>query len=62
MLNQYEQLKGRLQDLRAWVGSITLLLDSEGCNNETDTDSLKHHLQQYKVGAPPILKWVFIIL
>lgn len=62
MLSQHEQLEGRLQDLRAWVGSTNLLLSSKEYNDETNTDSLKHRLQQFEVGSPPILKCVFIVL
>ncbi|KAB1269108.1 Microtubule-actin cross-linking factor 1; isoforms 1/2/3/5 [Camelus dromedarius] len=46
VLNQYEQLESKLQDLRAWVGNTHLLLNSEDYDNETDADSLNHNLQQ----------------
>ncbi|XP_034505673.1 microtubule-actin cross-linking factor 1 isoform X15 [Ailuropoda melanoleuca] len=48
VLSQHEQLEGRLQDLRAWVGSTNLLLSSKEYNDETNTDSLKHCLQQFE--------------
>ncbi|XP_072579852.1 microtubule-actin cross-linking factor 1 isoform X9 [Vulpes vulpes] len=48
VLSQYEQLEGRLQDLRIWVGDTNLLLNSKEYNDETDTDSLRHCLQQYE--------------
>ena len=62
MLSQHEQLEGRLQDLRIWVGDTNLLLNSKEYNDETDTDSLRHCLQQYEVGSLPILKCIFIVL
>ncbi|KAB0404951.1 hypothetical protein E2I00_002352, partial [Balaenoptera physalus] len=55
VLNQYEQLEGRLQDLRAWVGNTHLILNSKEHVNETDTvDSLNHYLQQYEYLKQPM--------
>jgi len=48
VLSQHEQLEGRLQDLRDWVGSTNLLLNSKEYSEETNTDSLKHCLQRYE--------------
>ncbi|XP_026964809.1 microtubule-actin cross-linking factor 1 isoform X4 [Sagmatias obliquidens] len=47
VLNQYEQLEGKLQDLRAWVGNTHLILNNKEHVDETDAiNSLSHHLQQ----------------
>ncbi|OWK04762.1 MACF1, partial [Cervus elaphus hippelaphus] len=46
VLNQYEQLEGRLQDLRAWVGNTHVILNSKEYDSETDADILNHCLQR----------------
>ncbi|KAJ1063908.1 hypothetical protein K5549_009220 [Capra hircus] len=46
VLNQYEQLEGRLQDLRAWVGNTHAILNSKQYDSETDADSLNDRLQR----------------
>ncbi|XP_017721513.1 PREDICTED: microtubule-actin cross-linking factor 1, isoforms 1/2/3/5-like, partial [Rhinopithecus bieti] len=48
VLNQHTQLEGRLQDMRAWVGNIILILNSKASNSETDVDNLNRCLQQYE--------------
>lgn len=62
MLNQYEQLEGRLQDLRAWVGNTLVILNSKEYDSETDADILNHCLQRCEVSAPPALKHVLFAL
>uniref|UniRef100_A0A8D1QAX9 Microtubule-actin cross-linking factor 1 n=1 Tax=Sus scrofa TaxID=9823 RepID=A0A8D1QAX9_PIG len=46
VLNQYKQLEGNLQDLRAWIGDTYLILKSKEYDSETDASSLNHCLQQ----------------
>nr|XP_023488814.1 microtubule-actin cross-linking factor 1 isoform X28 [Equus caballus] len=48
VLTQHEQLEGKLQDLRAWVGNTNLILNSKEYNSEIDAESLSHCLQQYE--------------
>ena len=62
MLNQYEQLEGRLQDLRAWVGNTHAILNSKQYDSETDADSPNDRLQRCEVSAPPALKHVLFAL
>lgn len=62
MLNQYEQLEGRLQDLRAWVGDTHAILNSRDYDSETDAESLNHCLQRCEVSAPPALTHVLFAL
>lgn len=50
MLNQHEQLEGRLQDLRAWVGNTSLILNKK-YNSKTDADSLNQCLQHFEVNS-----------
>ncbi|XP_042805008.1 microtubule-actin cross-linking factor 1 [Panthera leo] len=48
VLSQREQLDGRLQDLRDWVGNTNLILNSKEYNDDTNADSLNHCLQRYE--------------
>ena len=62
MLNQYDQLEGRLIDLRAWVGDTHAILNSRDYDSETDAESLNHCLQRCEVSAPPALTHVLFAL
>lgn len=62
MLNQYKQLEGNLQDLRAWIGDTYLILKSKEYDSETDASSLNHYLQQCEVSTPSVVKCVLFVL
>lgn len=62
MLNQHEQLESKLQDLRAWVGNTSLILNSREYDSETDADSLSRRLQLCEVSSSPVLKHVSFVL
>lgn len=48
VLNQQQQLEGKLQDLRAWIGNTNLILSGRESTSETDANSLNQCLQQYE--------------